>query len=246
MASRTAPYLPVVVRRLPPVPIKSCAAHAAQLAPHICSTLRPPCGFGPLRNQRADRFPPTFMRRKASAEKIQFQLLLPNFTFQLRNPLPRRQQLPTSGHRAPSALIFRHYRSRPSCSPMRQASFARFCIAVLPYIQPLPSYADLLRYRTYTFPSQHPAHRRQLQLRSVLRLLRFLLCDMCSPCRELSPLSLSQFWGALQFPVPRFPLDGPTPVLLFAWALMPLATPAFQDGRSGSFDKDKGRPHGPP
>jgi hypothetical protein len=29
-------------------------------------------------------------------------------------------------------------------------------------------------------------------------------CDMCSPDRELSPLSLSQFWGALHPSVPDF------------------------------------------
>ena len=96
--------------------------------------------------------------RQGFAEKIQFQFLLPNLTLQLRNPLPRCQQLPTSRHHVRSALIFRHYLSRPSSSPMHQADFAQFRITVLPHIQPLPSNAQLLRYRAYAFSSHHSPH----------------------------------------------------------------------------------------
>src|ERR1019366_3720846 len=49
-----------------PLPIESRAAHATQLAHSFhCEAALP----GPFRDQRADRFPPTFMRRKASPKK---------------------------------------------------------------------------------------------------------------------------------------------------------------------------------
>src|ERR1700686_1269211 len=48
------------------MPIKSCAAHAAQLAHSLHGEAALP---GSLRDQRADRFAPTLMRRKASPKK---------------------------------------------------------------------------------------------------------------------------------------------------------------------------------
>ena len=49
-----------------PMPVKARPAHAAQLAHSFYAEAALP---GPLRDQRADRFPPTFMRRKASPKK---------------------------------------------------------------------------------------------------------------------------------------------------------------------------------
>jgi hypothetical protein len=104
--------------------------------------------------------PARFYAPQGFAEKIQFQFLLPYLAIELRNPLPRSQQLPASGHRARSILIFRRRLTRPSSSPLRQAGFTQRCITILPHIQPLPSNAELLRYCAYAFSCQHSAHRR--------------------------------------------------------------------------------------
>ena len=148
----------------------------------------------------------------ASPKKSQFQFLLPHLAFQLRNQ--RFRALPATPHVRTVASVrscLQTLPSRPSSSPMHYAGFAQLCIAVFPHIQPLPPNAELLRHCTYAFPQPTPGA-------PLLALTPFHTpADSCSFVtsvslfRELSPLSLSQFWGALHPSVPgflaRFPED---------------------------------------
>lgn len=153
-----------------PMPVKSRATHAAQLAHSFHAEAALP---GPLRDQRADRFPSTFMRRKASPKKSSSNSCCPTLRsssairFRAANSSPRRRGFG-------STSCDRCLLPRPASALMRQTAFAQRRIPVLPHIQPLPSDSQFLGHSAHALSGQNSSYCRQFQLHSVLRLLRFL------------------------------------------------------------------------
>src|SRR6202451_3194 len=207
-------------RRRPAMPVKSRPAHPAQLA-H--SFHREAALLGPFRDQRADRFPSTFMRRKASPKKSSSNSCCPTL-------------------RSSSAIRFRAASNSPRPAVASNPGTATGCLRGLPTrrctkpASPNSAYRSFHTYRRLrripnscaTALTLSPASTRRTaaNFNSVPYSDCFaFFCDMCSPCRELSPLSLSQFWGALHPTLPASPSIPP------AVAQCDLLSPARRGGR---------------